>query len=61
MVTQSLAAMVLLVMVTTWGSSNDVMAGDVSPVEYNSGRAGNRQLSSSCRKSDDALDPIKVT
>lgn len=59
-VTPVLTGMALLMMATTWGSFDQVVAGDVSPVEYSSGRGGSRQLSSSCRNADDALDPTKV-
>ena len=55
-VTPALATMVLLMMVTCWGSLDHVAAGAVSPVE------STRQLSdrSSCSNSDDALDPTRV-
>ena len=60
MVTPVLTGMALLIIATTWGSFGQVAAGDVSPVEYSSGRRGSRQLSSSCLNADDALDPTKV-
>lgn len=60
----ALATMVVLMMATrSLGGFHQVAAGDVSPVEHNSGIAdGNRQLTddATCNDGDDSLDPTNV-
>lgn len=52
------AATMVLIMAISGASFDYVVAGVVSPAKDNN--VESRQLSSSCRNSDDALDPTKV-